>query len=75
MTQTTAGTGNGMTVSEIRAEVAGIIALYDTQPDAAHRHEDDLMERFVRWIALCDADPMAAELLKLYDADRTKWFA
>jgi hypothetical protein len=75
MTQTTADTGNGMTVPEIRAEVAEIVALYDTNPDAAHGREDDLMERFVRWIALCDADPMAAELVKLLDADRTRWYA
>lgn len=63
-----------MTVAEIRAEVAEILALYDADPDTAHGREDDLTERFVRWIALCDADPMAAELVKLLDADRTRWY-
>lgn len=67
--------GNGMSVQEIRAEVAEITALYADAPDTAHGREDDLIERFVRWIALCDADPMAAELVKLLDVDRTKWYA
>jgi hypothetical protein len=65
--------GNGMTVPEIRAEVAEITDLYDTDPEAAHGREDDLLARFIRWIAVCEADPMAAELVKLLDADRVNY--
>lgn len=67
--------GNGVTVPEVRAEVARILGNADAE--AAHWDEDRLLEAFVRHVAAGRrmSPAIAAELVVLLDADRTRWYA
>lgn len=66
-----------LTATAAAAEVALILANHDAE--RAHGDEDSLLEQFVRQVASGGSTrqnrAIAAELVKLLDADRTRWFA
>jgi hypothetical protein len=63
-----------LTAENVRTEVAWILGNDDSE--SAHCAEDDLLQAFVRNVAGGVCMPgVAAELLVLIDADRTRWYA
>lgn len=67
-----------LTATATAAEVAAILANDDAE--RAHGDEDSLLEQFIRQVAAGAGSArqnraVAAELVKLLDADRPRWYA
>jgi hypothetical protein len=64
---------NGASASLVRDLVDAILAMGDADPEHRHAREDALAEDFIRGLA--PHNPGARELVRMFDAKRTRWYA